>query len=280
MATIVKLIANKHKQKYVHDPLTGLSFVRLNQLSPDISSTSAYPNLTNILKYITEGILSIHEDTTGRLTNTVTSGGLRFAVSGSQPHTISHNLGCNTPIVVPYYTNEDSATSGTSTSAASPATDITNAGISGYSGYSGVSGWYGVINKFYIHVDYDSAGPQLVTLTQASCDTGAHTAANMQTKIRALGGVYAAVTVTYSNSLYVITSGTTGPGSRVIITPSPVADVTTALKIGTAKNGVEVAGHAATNSYVPLTSITSVDSNTVQVSCSSASVSCYMISKG
>jgi hypothetical protein len=67
----------------------------------------------------------------------------------------------------------------------------------------------------------------------------------MQTKIQALAGVFAAVTVDHNVSnagKYTVKSGTAGTGSSVVITRAAGNNVTEELKIGTADGGVETAG--------------------------------------
>lgn len=92
-----------------------------------------------------------------------------------------------------------------------------------------------VDNAFLIAVDedVDAEDFHLVELTNANCDTGNNTAAEMQTKIRALAGIYAAVTVAYQTTPnhYKITSGTKGLGSKVEIGHAPTKDVCDELKI-------------------------------------------------
>lgn len=94
--------------------------------------------------------------------------------------------------------------------------------------------------NFKIQGDADSSA-RAVSLTAASCTNGANTAAEMQSKIRAIGGIYAAVTVAYSTH-YLITSGTVGNASKVRITAGATADVADNLKIGTANGGTNTDG--------------------------------------
>jgi len=118
---------------------------------------------------------------------------------------------------------------GYETGAASPSTDISA----------------GSATTFKIAVDSDvSATPtyQSVTLTLAGLTTGAGIAAAMQTDIRALGGIYAAVTVTFTNNVYVITSGTTGSASKVRIAAGAENDVAAALNIGSVNAAVDTDG--------------------------------------
>lgn len=123
---------------------------------------------------------------------------------------------------------EDTATfncaAGTSVSGASPSTDITGE----------------VDTKFNVAVDGGAA--QEVTLDKAGKNTGELIAAEMQTKIRALGGAAAAVTVAFGDGVYTVTSGTKGTGSSVVITPAASGSITEELKIGVAGGGTETAG--------------------------------------
>lgn len=115
------------------------------------------------------------------------------------------------------------AVAGTSVSGATPSTNISAE----------------TDNKFNIAVDGDDA--EEVTLTLAGLTTGGAIATEMQTKIRALGGTKAAVTVAYT-TVYTITSGTLGTDSAVVITPAAVGSITEELKIGAASGGTETAG--------------------------------------
>lgn len=92
---------------------------------------------------------------------------------------------------------------GTLTSAASPATTL-----------SGIDG-----PNFNLQLDGDPT-PRNIALTNTDA-TGAAIAAEIQSVARALSGVpasYAAMTCTFTNSKYVITSGMTGSKSKVIVT--------------------------------------------------------------
>ena len=130
--------------------------------------------------------------------------------------------------VVTVDSTEDTATfncaAGTSVSGETPAVDITGE----------------VDTKFMISVDGDEA--EEVTLDKAGKDDGTKIATEMQTKIRALGGNKAAVTVALVEGEYVITSGTKGTGSSVVITPAASGSITEELKIGVLGGGIETAG--------------------------------------
>ena len=95
--------------------------------------------------------------------------------------------------------------------------------------------------KLRIKVD-DAADWSEVTCDWAGCVSGALIAAQMQTKIRALGGVYASVTVVFSTDHYVITSADFGTGSLVNITESLTLSCTEELKIGNNFGASEAAG--------------------------------------
>jgi hypothetical protein len=114
---------------------------------------------------------------------------------------------------------------GTSTGAAAPSTDISAE----------------TDNKFNIAVDGGVA--TLCTLTIAvGLNSGNNIAAEIQTRVQALGGAFAAVTCAFSGGVYVLTSGTYGTGSSVVITPSATNDISAELKLGVAAGGTEAAG--------------------------------------
>lgn len=112
-------------------------------------------------------------------------------------------------------------------------------------------------NKFKIQVDDDVGGAQTVTLTLAGLSSGAAIATEMQTKIRALGDVYAAVTVTYDHAPavdhYTITSTRQGTGSKVRITPADDHNVTEELKLGTADGGTNIDGTGDASDWAAVT---------------------------
>lgn len=115
------------------------------------------------------------------------------------------------------------AAAGTEVGADSPATDITAL----------------TTPNFKIAVDGGTA--RSVTLATEGNDTGSKVAAAMQTAIRALGGVYAGVTVSFGTA-YTITSGTKGTGSKVRITAGNANDCAAALKIGAANGATDTDG--------------------------------------
>jgi len=130
------------------------------------------------------------------------------------------------PSSVFFYTTADAdvlagtaLTSGYETSATAPSTDISG----------------GTATTFQIAVDGDATYHD-IALTLTGLDTGLEIAAAMQTKIRALGGIYSAVTVAFTGGVYIITSGSVGLNSSVRIIDGASNDVATALKIG-ADNG-------------------------------------------
>jgi len=107
----------------------------------------------------------------------------------------------------------------------------------------------GTDTSFNILADSESTA-QTVTLTVAGLNSGATIAAAMQVAIRALGGAYSAVTVTYEGApvtdYYLITSGTTGASSAITITDATTANVADDLKIAVANGGTSTAGNAGT----------------------------------
>jgi len=126
-------------------------------------------------------------------------------------------------------------TAGTHVSGASPAIDITGL----------------TTPNFKISADGD---PEFHTVTLATTDndTGPEIAAEMQTKIRAIGGVYATITVAYT-TVYTITSGTKGTGSKIRIADGDENNVADDLKIGTANGGTNNDG---TGNVVNLAAVT------------------------
>jgi len=107
----------------------------------------------------------------------------------------------------------------------------------------------GTDTSFKILADSESTA-QTVTLTVAGLNSGSLIAAAMQAAIRALGGAYSLVTVTYEGSpvtdYYLITSGTTGATSAITITNATSNNVADNLKIGVANGGSSTAGNAGT----------------------------------
>jgi len=105
----------------------------------------------------------------------------------------------------------------------------------------------GTDSSFKILADSESTA-QTVTLAVAGLNSGATIAAAMQAAIRALGGAYSLVTVTYEGApatdYYLITSGTTGSTSAITITNATSNNVADNLKIGVANGGASTAGTA------------------------------------
>lgn len=109
--------------------------------------------------------------------------------------------------------------------------------------------------EFMIALDGDLT-PHLVSLTVgATMNTGAKIATEMQSKIRALGGIYAAVTVAFATE-YTITSGRRGTGSKVRITSAGAADISKELKIGTINGGTD---HDGTGNVSNLAAVTAAE---------------------
>ena len=104
-------------------------------------------------------------------------------------------------------------------------------------------------NKLLILVDGDTVTHE-VTFNWAGCNTGLLIAAEMQAKIRALGGVYVVMTVDYfgvggdapPNDYYLLTSTSTGEGSLVNVADAPANNCCDELLLGVANGGTETAG--------------------------------------
>lgn len=117
---------------------------------------------------------------------------------------------------------------GASVSGASPSTDI-----------SGETD-----NKFMISVDGDEA-EEVALEIGPGLSSGAAIAAEMESKIQALGGNKAGVTVDYDSTSagkYAVVSATLGTDSAVVITPAASGNITEELKLGVADGGDETAG--------------------------------------
>ena len=96
---------------------------------------------------------------------------------------------------------------------------------------------------FKLSVDGDAA--ETVTCVWTGATSGDLVAAQMQIQIRALGANKAAVTVVFNAGRYVITSGTTGATSAVVVTPGAALDCSDQLSIGLANGGLEAVGEVA-----------------------------------
>ena len=104
-----------------------------------------------------------------------------------------------------------------------------------------------------IALSVDGSGYEEIELTLASCTTGALTAAELQTQIRAAKSSteahywnWAYVTATFASGVYTVTSPTFGPSSNVhfISSQSTEQDVIGALKLSPTYGGVEQSGQA------------------------------------
>jgi len=98
-------------------------------------------------------------------------------------------------------------------------------------------------NQLVVYVN--GVGDYTVELTLASCTSGAATAAELQTQIRAVDAVgFEEVTVAYGTE-YTITSGRFGEDSSVSLTfTDGYEDVARALKLGPTYGGTELPGSA------------------------------------
>ncbi len=98
-----------------------------------------------------------------------------------------------------------------------------------------------VDTKFKIAVDGGAYSTVTCDWVAGSCDSGAEIATEMQTKIQALGGAFAAVTVSFVGGNHLlVTSGTKGTGSSVAMDHAADHDCLDELDLGT--NAVATAG--------------------------------------
>lgn len=93
-----------------------------------------------------------------------------------------------------------------------------------------------------LNVAVDGGDAQEATCDWTGANTGVLVAAAVQEGIRALGGAFAAVTVAFDTDHYVVTSGTKGTGSAVVISAAANGSCTEELKLGVAAGGTETAG--------------------------------------
>lgn len=204
--------------------IAGPITVNLGDISKIVTPTYGWTSVTNAAATDTVGIAA---ETDSKLKG-------RQSISTAQPSktllegtrgAIAGVAGVTRWMV---YNNDQAATAGTETSGPSPSTNISA----------------GPANQLQIAVDADvvSGAYRNIALTLTGLTTGAAIAAQLQTQIRAQAGIYAAVTVAYANSLYVITSGTTGISSMVAINPAVSSDVSAALKLGIANGATDTNG--------------------------------------
>ncbi|MHB0938990.1 MAG: hypothetical protein ACYDCO_26505 [Armatimonadota bacterium] len=151
--------------------------------------------------------------------------------SVAEPYALTNGL---TLVVDPDGAGDVTATfagaQGTSISGAAPVTDLS----------------LSLDTKLALSVDGGAATTFTFDWTAGGgCNDGTKIAAEMQTKIQAAGGVFAAVTVDYNVTTagkYTIKSGTYGTGSLVVVTDSATASCANELKLGAANGGTEAAG--------------------------------------
>lgn len=93
-----------------------------------------------------------------------------------------------------------------------------------------------------------------VEFAWAACDSGSLIAAQMQTKIRALGGDFASVTVVFSVDHYVITSPTLGTSSAIAVTNADDHDCADELDLTT-----EATATAGTGDVADLSAVTAAE---------------------
>lgn len=131
--------------------------------------------------------------------------------------------------VVTFTANVPAAVEGTSTSGLNPSIDMT-----------------GDLLEVDMMIAVDGGVATPVVFAWAGINTGNLVAGELQGKIQALGGAFAAVTVAYvgapPNDYYLVTSGTTGSTSAVIITSGGANSCTDELKLGVVDGGTEAFG--------------------------------------
>lgn len=153
-----------------------------------------------------------------------------------------------------WFGNPDGQDAGISKSAGNPSTDIST----------------GTADTFQIQVDGDATARTITLPDLTGLTSGTAIASAMQTAIQKYGtdnslDAYKNVTVEYTDGRYVISSGTTGSSSSVVITGDGTAsDVTSALKIGTANGGTEAIDEGIFNILDQLkTAVSAGDSDTI-----------------
>jgi hypothetical protein len=96
-----------------------------------------------------------------------------------------------------------------------------------------------------LSLDSGTATPVTFDWTATSgCDSGSKIAAQMQLKIRALGGAFSAIGVAYDggSGKYTITGTTTGSGKSVVVTNGDTFDCAAILLLGAGNTGAETVG--------------------------------------
>lgn len=116
-----------------------------------------------------------------------------------------------------------------------------------------------------IAISVDGGAAQTVTFDWATgdgggpCDSGLKIAAEMQEKIQALGGAFAAVTVAFDVDHYLITSGTKGTASAVVVTRAADHNATEELELGPDGAGVGGAETAGTGDAANIAAATAAE---------------------
>ena len=146
-------------------------------------------------------------------------------------------------------------------------------------------GGAGADNKFKISVDSGEA--QEVTLDLSQCATASAIAGQMQTAIRALGGAFAAVTVSHQGTApadyYLVAGSTTDPASSVAITDASANNCADDLKLGVANNGVEMPFsriRVASASKFEASAVLIVDSEKMKIDAADAEASELQVQRG
>lgn len=147
------------------------------------------------------------------------------------------------------------STSGTSTSGAAPATTISSGTLTINLNGDGARSLYFPPALSSSEGPADGSIP--TNINAQTLTSGATIAAAIQSLVNnmlpnqtANATAYAGFTATYTGSQYVLTSGTAGSGSSVVITPGIENDLSAALKLGLSGGGTEVAGTSAASSAV------------------------------
>ena len=123
---------------------------------------------------------------------------------------------------------------------ATPATYYKNA--SSVSGDLAALTWTNVLAGMTLALNIDNLGAKTITLGAApggTYDSGAEVAAEIQSKVLALGDAYSGFTCGFSGNVLTLTSGSDSASSSVVVRPGTLA---TLLKLGKSAGGTETHG--------------------------------------
>jgi len=136
--------------------------------------------------------------------------------------------------IVTFVANLPAAGPATSTSGLNPVTDMSLHAL-----------------EVDMNIQLDGGAVTPVAFVWAATFNGAQVAAEMETKIQALGGLFAAITVAYvgvaPTDYYVVTGSTVGAAMSVVITSGGVNSCTDELELGLVDGGTEAPGDDAAN---------------------------------